>query len=43
MKSEGQAKINSHLEQNIFLLQYHSMQIRAFLVMIYRLPCTSLC
>ena len=43
MKSEGQAKINSHLEQNLFLLQYRSMQIRASLVMIFRLLCTSLC
>ena len=43
MKSEGQAKINSHLEQNLFLLLYRFMQIHASLVMIYRLPCTSLC
>ena len=41
MKSEGQAKINCHLEQNLFLLLYRSMQIRASLVMIYRLPCSS--
>ena len=38
MKSEGQAKINSHFEQNLFLLLHHSMQICASLVMIYRLP-----
>ena len=36
-------KIQCHLEQNLTFLVYLSMQIRAPLVMIYRLPCKSLC
>ena len=42
MKSEGRQNL-THLEQNLFLLLYRSMQIHASLVMIYRLPCISLC
>ena len=41
-KVSGAVKIQSHLEQNLTLLVYHYMQIRAPLVMTYRLPCTSL-
>ena len=39
----GIAKLQSHLEQNLTILRYRSMQIRALLVMINRLTCKSLC
>ena len=43
VRGGGAVEIQSHLEQNLTLLVYLSMQIRAPLVMIYRLPCKSLC
>ena len=42
-KVRGPVKTQSHLEQNLTLLVFRSMQIRAPLVMIYCLPCRSLC
>ena len=42
-KMRGPVKIQSHLEQNLTLLLYRSMQIHVPLAMIYRFPCKRMC